>query len=115
MSEEEYEEAERLTKETTCHSLSEYGRRAVLGKPVVMRYRNTSLDDFMAGMLELQDELNAIGTNFNQLVRRLHTLKQVPDIQQWILLNEQDKIRLFRQIDTISSTISKAYQLWSQD
>jgi hypothetical protein len=115
MSEEEYQEAERLTGETTCHSLSEYSRRAILGKPVVMRYRNISLDDFMTGMLDLQNELNAIGANFNQLVRRLHTLKQVPDIQQWILLNEQDKTRLFRQIETISNTINKAYQLWSQD
>jgi len=115
MSEEEYQEAERLSQQTTCHSLSEYARRAVLGKPVVMRYRNQSLDDFMVGMLELKDDLNSIGTNFTQLVRRLHTLKQVPDIHHWILLNEQDKTRLFRELETISETISKAYHLWSQD
>lgn len=115
MSKEEYQEAERLSLETTCHSLSDYARKTVLGKPVVMRYRNQSLDDFMTGMLDLQNELNAIGSNFNQLVRRLHTLKHVPDIQQWILLNEQDKTRLFRQIETISNIINKAYQLWSRD
>ena len=36
----------------------------------------------------------------------------VADIRQWMLINEEDKTRLFRHIETISSTISKAYQLW---
>lgn len=114
MSEEEHQEAERLSQQTTCQSLSEYARKTVLSKPVVMRYRNQSLDDFMKGMIALQKELNAIGGNFNQLVRRLHTLKHVPDIQQWILINEQDKTRILQQIETISNTINKAYQLWSR-
>jgi len=112
MSPEEHQEAERLSKETTCRSLSEYARNAVLGKPVVMNFRNRSLDDFNTDMIALQNELNAIGKNFNQLVRRLHTLKHVPDIRQWMLINEEDKTRLFRHIETISNTISKAYQLW---
>jgi hypothetical protein len=115
MSEEEHFAAEQRWKETTCKSLSEYARKAVLGKPVVMNFRNRSLDDFNAGMIPLQNELNAIGKNFNQLVRRLHTLKQIPDIREWVLVNEEDKTRLFRQIETISNTISKAYQLWLRD
>jgi MobC-like protein len=112
MSAEEHQEAERLSSETTCQSLSEYARKAVLGKPVVMRYRNQSLDDFMESMVALQNELNAIGTNFNQQIRRLHTLRHAADIEQWILVNEQDKTRLFQQIETISNIINKAYQLW---
>lgn len=114
MSEEEHQEAERLCKATTCQSLCEYARKAVLAKPVVMRYRNQSLDDFMTGMLDLQTELQAIGKNFYQVVRRLHTLKSLPDIQQWVVINEEDKTRLFRNIETISNTITKAYQLWSR-
>jgi len=114
MTEEEYAAAECLKAETDCHSLSDYARKAVLGKPVVRRYRNASLDDFIKGMIPLQKELKAIGNNFNQAVRRLHTLKNVPDIQQWILLNESDKTRLFRQIDTISTKINEAYHSWSQ-
>lgn len=114
MSKEERQEAERLRKATTCQSLSEYARKTVLGKPVVMHYRNQSLDDFMTGMVDLQNELQAIGKNFNQLVRRLHTLKHLPDMQQWVILNEDDKTRLFRHIETISNTITKAYQLWSR-
>ena len=96
MSEEELNAAEALRKQTTCGSLSEYARKAVLGRPVIRHYRNKSLDDYLKTMILLQKELNAIGTNFNQLVRRLHTLRNLPDIQQWILLNEQDKTQLFR-------------------
>jgi hypothetical protein len=114
MSEEEHQEAERLCKATTCQSLSEYARKALLAKPVVMRYRNQSLDDFVTGMLELQNELQSIGKNFNQVVRRLHTLKHLSDMRQWVIINEDDKTRLFRHIETISNTITKAYQLWSR-
>ena len=115
MSEEEYQAVEELSRQTICQSLSEYARKTVLGKPVVMRYRNQSLEDFKSSMIKLQDELNSIGKNFNQVVRRLHTLKHLPDIQQWILINEQDKTRIFRQIETISHTINQAYQLWSRE
>jgi len=115
VTEEEYQAVENFRRQTNCQSLSEYSRKTLLGKPVVMRYHNQSLDDFMTGMEKLQNDLKAIGTNFNQVVRRLHTLKNIPDLQQWILLNEQDKTRLFRQIDTISSTIKQAYQLWSRE
>lgn len=115
MSEEEHRRAEALSRASDCPTLSDYARNAVLGKPVVLWYRNDSLDQFVKDMVPLRKELNAIGTNFNQAVRRLHTLKHGPDIQQWILLNEEDKTRLFRQIDTISTTLQQAYQLWSRE
>jgi hypothetical protein len=115
MSEEEYQAVENLWRQTTSHSLSEYARKTLMRKPVVLRYRNQSLDDFMTGMLQLQKDLQLIGGNFNQIVRRLHTLRNRFEIQEWILLNEQDKTRLFRQIEFISVTITKSYELWSHD
>jgi len=111
----EYEQVEKLTAQTTCATLSEYARKAVLGKPVIQRYRNQSLDDFLADMLQLKQALNSIGNNFNQEVRRLQSLNKLPDIQQWILHNEHDKTQLFRQIETISNKISEAYTLWSHE
>jgi hypothetical protein len=80
-----------------------------------MRYRNQSLDDFLSEMLELRHALDNIGNNFNQAVRRLAGLRQVIDLQEWIIINEQDKTRLFQQIETISQTITKTYQLWSHE
>jgi MobC-like protein len=112
MSEAEYQEAEKRRLQTTCRSLSEYARKAVLGKPVIMRYHNDSLDEFITHMLVLRKELNSIGANFNQAVKRLHSLNDLPGIQQWILINEQEKTQIFRQISTISDTINKAYESW---
>jgi|SRR5580692_8566044 hypothetical protein len=115
MTEAEYEEVEKLRRQTTCRSISEYARKTLMGKPVILRYRNQSLDDFTTEMLRLKNDLNAIGTNFNQTVRRLHTLRHLPDLQQWILLNEQDKTRLFRQIEVLTEKLTQANQLWSRE
>jgi hypothetical protein len=115
LTEAEYQQIEKLTQQTTCQSVSEYARKSVLGKPVVMRYRNQSLDDFLADMLQLRKDLNHIGNNFNQAVHRLHTLHSTPEIQHWILLNEQDKTEIFRRIETISNKITEAYTLWLRE
>jgi mobilization protein NikA len=114
MTEQEYTQLEKLGAKTISPNLSDYGRRVLLQKPVTVRYRNQSLDDFLADMLILRRELNAIGSNFNQAVHRLHSLHIVPEIQHWILINEQDKTQLFRQIETISNKINDAYTLWSR-
>ncbi|HEX9512687.1 MAG TPA: plasmid mobilization relaxosome protein MobC [Puia sp.] len=115
MTETEYLQVEKLAGETACQTLSEYARKVVLGKPIVMRYRNQSLDDFLSEILELRHALDNIGSNFNQAVRRLYSLRQVMDLQEWIVINEQDKTRMFQQIETISQTITQTYQLWSHE
>jgi len=115
MTEEEFKTFEALSHQSTCSNHSEYARKMVLGKPIVLRYRNQSLDDFTTGMLQLKRELKVISGDFNQMVRKLHSLRHLSELQQWILLNEQDKTRLAKQIDTISTNIEKAYEVWSHD
>jgi hypothetical protein len=115
MTDAEYEELEKLCRQTTCRSISEYSRKALLGQPVIKCFRSLSLDDFNTSMVKLKNDLNAIGSNFNQSVRRLHSLRHLPDIEQWILVNEQDKTRLFRQIETISNAITQANKIWSRE
>lgn len=115
MTPDEYQQLEEHARETTTPTISEYGRKVLLGKPVVKRFRNQSLDDFLADMLQLRQELNHIGTNFNQAVHLLHGLNKLPDIQQWILHNEEDKAQLFRQIETISQKVNDVYNQWSHE
>lgn len=115
MTEEEYQAVLDLAKQAVCRSPREYARKTLLAKPVILRYRNQSLDDFITEMKSLKKSLDAIGNNFNQSIRRLHTFKHYPDLQEWIVLNEKDKTQLFRQIEAISNAITKAYQLWSRD
>jgi len=115
MNEEEAQAFEALQRQSTCKTASEYVRKAVLGKPLVLHYRNQSLDDFEKTMLQLKAELKTISGKFDEAIRQLRTHKHLPGIQHWILLNEADKTHLFKKIDTISTTIEKAYELWLRE
>lgn len=56
-----------------------------------MLTRNKSLDDLMTEMIELRNQLSAIGNNFDQAVHKLHVLDKIPEFRQWIIVNELDK------------------------
>ncbi|GAC1425539.1 MAG: hypothetical protein NVS9B7_07210 [Flavisolibacter sp.] len=87
----ELEEVNKLFKSTTCRKLSEYIRKVSLQKPIVKTYRNQSADEFLAEMIRLKNELNAIGNNYNQVVKKLHSLDFGPEIKIWAILNESTK------------------------
>jgi hypothetical protein len=67
---EEYEKLHTDFSKTTCRKLSDYSRKILLGKPITSTCRNQSLDDFMTEMMRLRSELNCIGNNFNQAVKK---------------------------------------------
>jgi hypothetical protein len=114
LNEEEYSELQRLFKNTTCRNRSDYVRRIVLVRPVTVKYRNSSVDDFLTDMLAMKKELNAVGNNFNQSVHKLHMLDHLPEFRAWAIKNEQDKVVLFGKIDNIMKRVNEMYKLWSQ-
>src|SRR5690349_7286988 len=73
---------------STCNKLSEYARKKLFDKPISIYHRNQSLDDFMAEMSVLIKELNAIGNNYNQVVKRLHSLQHFNEVNAWAIINE---------------------------
>ena len=99
---------------TTCRKLSEYVRKVLLDKPVTMYHRNKSLDDFMSEMITLRNELNAIGNNYNQVVKRLHSLERMEEIKAWALLNESSKQILLKKVDEIKLKIAQINDQWLQ-
>lgn len=110
---EEHQKIKDLAARTVCPTTSEFVRRVLLQEPIHFFYRDQSLDEFLTDMAQLRVELGRLGNNFNQAVHRLHMLHNVPDIQQWLLLNESDKTQLFRHIETISNKLNDSYKLWS--
>jgi predicted DNA-binding protein len=114
LNDEEQKRLNALYKVTTCKALSEYARDIVLQQPVVINYRNQSADEFLAEMAQLITELNAIGKNFNQAVKRLHTLDHLSDFKTWILLNESSKQLLFKKVDEIQTHIQQMHEQWLQ-
>ena len=110
----EYGIIERKWKDSTCRKLSDYVRHNLFDKPVTSFYRNQSMDDFMAEMVQLRNELNHIGNNFNQAVKRLHTLTQVAEFRSWLIAWEVEKKTLFNKVDEIKKHVQKMAESWLQ-
>ena len=108
----EYAKIEKKWKASTCRKLSDYIRRHLFEKSITTIYRNQSLDDMIHEMMPLFKQLNGIGNNFNQAVKKLHTLNQIPEFKVWIISAELDKKILFDKIDEIKNYIRKISEKW---
>lgn len=114
LKEDEHSKINKKFSASTCRKLSEYARRVLLDKVVTVYQRNRSLDDFMAEMIKLRNELNSIGNNFNQSVKKLHTLSQLPEFKNWIIQNENHYKILLEKVEEIKSKINQISDEWLQ-
>ncbi len=101
-------------RKTTCRKLSDYLRRLMLAKPITVLYRNASADAFLTEMIGLTKELSAIGNNFNQLVKKLHTFHESSEVKLWASLNEYAKENMNEKVKDIRKKLNQIYELWLQ-
>jgi hypothetical protein len=101
-------------QKTTERSLSEYIRNISMQKPVIVKYRNQSADDFLKQMLELKKELNAIGNNFNQAVHKLHLVDKIPEFRAWIEKYDGLQKLLIGKVEAIRLQMILIYEQWLQ-
>jgi uncharacterized protein YukE len=113
-SEQEFEGLTSQFKKTTTPIMSECIRRILFNKPITFKQRNQSLDDFMAEMIELRKELSHLGNNFNQAVKKLHTLIQISEFRIWIRTYEDDRKQIQAKVETITMKISQISDKWLQ-
>jgi hypothetical protein len=114
LTQQEYTALLRKYKATTCRKLSEYMRCLIFDKPVTTTYRNVSQDEAIAELALLRRDLNSLANNFNQSVKRLHTLQQISDFKAWLISNELEKSTLQNKLDEIKITIKKLVEVWLQ-
>ena len=86
----------------------------LLGKPIIAGYHNQSLDAFMAEAIRLRKELNSVGNNLNQVVKKMHTLQQIAEVKPWIQEFESDYKRVMADIADVKMMVSKISDLWLQ-
>ncbi len=110
----EFAVIERRFKATTCRQMSEYLRKCILHKPLTVKYRNESLDEMMLEIIRLRKELNALANNFNQAVKKLHTLRQIPEFRDWILHSEIQRRELLDRVQEIQKVMEKTAGKWLQ-
>lgn len=99
---------------STHRKLSEYVRRILMQKPVVIASRNVSLDAFMAELMLLRKELSYLGNNFNQVVKQLHLAGNIPGVLEWLPTIEKAQGKLLEKTEEIKVKIEKINDQWLQ-
>lgn len=110
----EYDRIEKQWQQSTCRKLSEYIRDRLFNRPIITQYRNQSMDDAMAELMQVRTEINHIGHNFNQAVKKLHLLQQIPEFKSWLASNEPVIASLQQQIQKIDSSVQQMGKQWLQ-
>jgi hypothetical protein len=114
LTESEHEKIRKKFSKTACRKLSDFARKVLLDKAVTVNIRNQSLDDLMTELIRLKDELNAIGSNYNQMVKRLHILNHKSEINSWLLLHESARKILMNKMEEIKLKIYSINDQWLQ-
>lgn len=114
LTEEEFNKLDGWRSQSTTPEISEFIRRVLFKKPIAVNQRNQSLDDFMAELMQLRTELNAIGNNFNQAVKRLHQMNEGKDVGEWAKRYDRDQIILLEKIGAIKDKIKEVASQWLQ-
>ena len=112
---EEYDKIHQHLNNTTHRKLSEYARKVLLNKPVIVKYRNQTADEFLSAMIPLKNELNSIGKNFKQAVKKLHTLNQISEFKLWLITHEPDIKTGLQKIEEIKTKLIQIYEQWSRE
>lgn len=112
---EEYNKVTISFKATTKKKLSEYIRYVLLEKPVTVYTRDQSVDELMTELIRLRSELSAIGSNFNQLVKRLHTASHFQEIKTLVLQTEIDQKKFLEKANEINLKIAELSGKWLQE
>lgn len=111
----EYQKIHLLFSKSTHRKLSEYARNMLLQKPVTFKVRNESADQFLSEMIGLKKELNAIGSNYNQVVKKLHTLNHINEVKGWLNSHEPLHQSFLQLTERIFQKLNEIYRQWSSE
>jgi len=107
LTEQEYQKLLQGLKQSVDRKLSDYARKLLSGKPVKMLVRNQSMDLFTEEMVVLRKELNALGNNFNQVVKRINSVPDLPQLQFLLKTAQGFQQQLLLKVDIIQSKINQ--------
>ncbi len=99
---------------STCKTFGNYIRKASLQEPIVMTYRNLSADDFLEEMIQLKDELTAIGSSYALLLKNLQTFNHCAQIKTWVVWTESKRRIYESKVDQILEKLNQIHELWLQ-
>lgn len=114
LNEEEYTKLLKQFQQTGERKLSAYSRKILMGKPMIKEVRNASLQEVLAVLMKLQNDLNGIANNYNQMIKKLHTTSSEVGLRLWLRSCEKQWDQTVNQIKLVSEFVSKTGEKWLQ-
>lgn len=115
LTQKEYDLLREWVKGSTCRKSSVFVRNVLFRKPFQVLYRSKSTDEFLSVALKLKNELNNIGNNFNQAIKRLHTMQSKTELAGWIINMKLERRLTPQKTDEIGSKLHDIYELLSEE
>jgi hypothetical protein len=99
---------------STHRKFAVYMRDLVHRQPVVVRYRNQSLDELLVILNKIKNELEVAGRNFNQAVQKLNSLSNQGQLKDTLEYFAAEQFALREKSAEIKNLLVKIHQQWSQ-
>lgn len=112
VNDQELQQMKSWKNKSTERNMSNYIRKVVMQKPVLIKHHNQSADEILTGLLQIKNELNAIGNNFNQVVHKLHILDRIPEFRNWLTIYDTSRLSLENKMEQISTRMNQIYEQW---
>jgi len=111
ISDQDYQVVLDLFAASASSTLSDYARRVILQKPVVIKIRNESAEKLLQEMVVLKNELNQVQKEFSLAVNNLLMTSSSPEIRSWCSDPEHAPAELLNKIEEIRIYMLKYYRL----
>lgn len=108
----EHEKIATRQQKTSNRSLSDYARTVLLGEVVRQIVVDPTRDKTIEELIENRRQLMIIANNFNQVVKRIHRLSEIPNKEFWLKTCTELQKDLLLKIDCIQVVIDKIYAKW---
>lgn len=107
---EEYVQLQANFKTTTFRAFSDYIRAVLFNTPVIIRYHNCSLDEFVVLAGEVQGQLDAIRRNFSRAAKILQELPPGQEITDSLTVLLSAQFEVTANINEIKTFLLKIYE-----
>lgn len=114
LTETEYNALKDKLRTTTCQKMSEYVRLVLYQKPVIVKTRDQSLDELMRELIRLRRDLNSIGNNFNQVVKKINSSQHLQALTYWSETAAEFQRQLLKKTGNIQQRINDLTDKWLQ-
>jgi len=101
-------------KTTTHRNLVAYLRDLIHRKPVTVKYRNQSIDDFLPVAIGIKNELRTIDSHFTRIIDQLNSLAPAGRLKDILEYFAAEQVSLLEKMEDIRHTLIKIHEQWSQ-